>query len=1022
MSGSLLRWVGTTATFAPVIKRAVATLSTGRTISLFIDTNIPGSAGSDLTGVAKIFLYLSNDTSRTSFTQPVAYTPPVAPASTTRYAVASITVSADDSIWVAWQGVDNALYVSKWSYNTGTHAVTFVSTATVVAAGAVVNRFRVIDIDCATNNPMIATYEANASDGNAAFLRLYALKSDNVTWIRSHNITALGTGKFIRAGSEDVSIAVRGDGVVSNVVRAAVYCTKTYTTGDEGDFMGETSFNISSGAADSGTRPGTWGSSLNKANASGTRKGMLFTLNSTIWLFAGAYGTSSPRFFATKITTGVWTAPVYNYVGYVATVALSNYFRIDNSYNARTAWTATYKDNKLSFAFASLGPAGTPRIAREIVISWTSIGAGASKATIDSVPRPLDSNRYNAGNGGGGPIGLYGGDNRRVASNLKTYNYMVVYGPSGNTVSTVWDRELYFVAEDTFEAPILLSPSTSATEASNSPTYRVRVDNLNLTPNLYGKIEIQVAADSAFTTSIKSIIQPDSAFQYFGSKDGLTNNSKTVTVPTSTISQRLITGTWYWRARIISDKDSPGAWASYSSFTVSHPPSALPISPAPNAIVANTAGATYFTWKFSDTDPNDSQSEFRVRVTDSAASVVLDSGWTVSSAKQYGNVFASSFNEIPYTWTVQLKDADSVAGPESNPIAFTLGYTPTVDITSPLDASTVTTAAPTIAWNYSSSGARTQRAYRVIITAGSGPLSGSVVADTAWVTSSTPSHAFTSNVLETGVTYDIDVSVLDTANLLGNDAVEVVTDWIEPALGDIVVTKDKFKVHIAWTDANKDAEWVAWRVYRRYMKTATLEMDLDFTAQSWVLLHETQDDLTAYEFDDYTTPLNRPVDYVVVQLAERFGSILESNITAYTTVTMVSDRYFFVPETPVGSIASFEAADIVGDGFTRDVEQETVHVKGRGKQMQIGDDLGYVGSLQIHLRNPATARMNREFLERLSYMNNSVWIKSPFGDVILVGLGVIQTTRLAGFGSGDIVDLTVPYTEVITPDETIRLG
>lgn len=1004
---------------APVIKRGIGTFTTGRAVALFIDTNLAGSAGSDVTGTAKIYLNLTQDASRTTFVSPtpIQYTPPVAPASSTRYAVASMAIGTDDSIWVAWQGVDNALYVSKWTYNTTTHAITFVSTSTVVAAGAITNRFRSIDIDMAGASPFIMTYEARTTDGNGADHRVYALKSDGTTWIRCLNIQALGTGQFIRANSEDVSIAVRGDYLVSNAARFVIYGTKTYTSSDLGDVLREYTFNISTGTADNAGLVGTWYTSLNKSNAAGSRRAILFTINSAQWVFGGVYGTSSPRFFGAKMTTNDYSAPVWNYVGYVAKVALSSYFKIDSSYNPRTAWSATYKDNRLIFGFASYGPAGTPRIAREIVMAWGSPGVPASRATFDSIPRPMDANRY----ADGGPIGVYGGDNRRTNNGLKAYNFQVLYGRSGNTVSTSWDREVWFVAEDTFNAPVLVSPASNGVEATNWPTYRVRVDNLNLTPNLYGKIELQIASDTAFTTSVHSIVQADSAYQFFGSKDGLNNSIKVVTIPTGSMAQALVTGTWYWRARIVSDKDTPGAWSDYGTFSVSHPPVAKPINPKANQVIANLGSSVYFTWSFSDTESKDAQTQYRVQVLNDSGLTPVDSGWVVSSLKQFGATFTSGYNEVPQRWTVQLRDLDGTTGPESDPVTFLLGTIPTVSILTPASSSVVTTAAPTITWSYSSAGGRVQRSYRVFITATTGPLTGTTVADSGWVTSASASHTFASNVLQTGVGYQIWLTVNDEAGLQNSSMVAVTTDWIEPALPTTTLATDTFKVRVSWTNAAKDPDWVAWRVYRRYMKAAAAEVDVNATAYTWVLLYETQDDLTSYTYDDYLCPLNKNVDYVVVQLADRFGSLLESNITSYQTTSMSSDRFFFVPSVPVGTIASFQASDVTGDQFTRDVEQETLHVVGRGRQVQVGDDLGYSGTLQLKLRNPSTARLTREFLEILASTNNSVYIKSPFGDVFLVAFGNMQTSRLAGVGRGDLVDVSIPYTQIIEPDQITRL-
>jgi hypothetical protein len=1022
MAGTQLRLAGTTAQFAPVIKRAVGTLSDGRTVTLMIDTNQASSGATDVTGVAKIYLSLSSDASRTAFTTPVALTPAVAPASATRYAVASLAVASDNTTWVAWQGVDNALYVSKWTYSAG--VFTFVSTATVVAAGAITNRFRTIDIDCAGTTPMIMAYEAFDATGSGSWHRVYGLKSDNVTWLRAVSITALPNGTFIKVGSEDASIAARGDGVVANVIRFVIYGTKTGTSTDPGDLVREYSWNYTSAAADAATIAGTWYTTANAKNASGTRRGLLFTINNTIWMWAGVYGTSSPRFHAAKLTTGVYTAPVLNFAGYVSTVALSNYFKIDTTSNIRTAWSATYKDNRLSFAFASIGAAASPRIVREIVFTFASQSNVTAKPTIDSVPRPLDAAQYLEG----GPIGVYGGDNRRNTVNLKTYNYLVLYGAAGNAVaSSGLTRRFRFVAEDTFEAPVVISPVSNAVVASNYPTYRVRVDNLNYTPNLYGKIEIQASQDPAFLVGNKSIIQDDSAFQYFGSKDGLSGSGKQVAIPTVTSAQALTSGTWYWRARIVSDKDTPGAWsvtASYAGvFSVSHPPTPLPISPMSGKVLGEGGADAVFQWRFTDPEPTDTQSAYRVIVTnDAGVGVPVDTGWVVSSANQHTITYTAPYYEIPQIWNVQLKDVDGIAGPVSASNDFIMGYKPVVDILTPADASTVTTAAPTITWSYSSAGARLQRAYRIVIVATSGPLTGTTIADTLWKTSAATSHAFTSNILAEGINYSITITVQDAAGLTGTDTVNVLTDWIPPTIAAPTVTVDTFKASIAWTDSVKDTDWISWRVYRRYMKPAAVELDTDNTANTWVLIYEATDDLTSYIYDDYLAPLNKTVQYAVVQLADRFGSLVESDIGVnYVTITMTSERYFFVPQIPVGSIASFEASSITGDQFTRDIESETLHVVGRGRQVQIGDDLGYSGSLTIKLRNPSTSRLNREFLERISYENNSVWIKSPFGDVILVALSNVQTNRLAGFGKGDIVDLAVGYTEIITPDEITRV-
>jgi hypothetical protein len=150
-----------------------------------------------------------------------------------------------------------------------------------------------------------------------------------------------------------------------------------------------------------------------------------------------------------------------------------------------------------------------------------------------------------------------------------------------------------------------------------------------------------------------------------------------------------------------------------------------------------------------------------------------------------------------------------------------------------------------------------------------------------------------------------------------------------------------------------------------------------------------------------------------VQVVDRFGSLIESEITDFETIVTAGDRYFFVPATQIGAVASFEASSVNADNFVREVEQEKLHIILRGRQVQVGDDLGYDGSLTIRLRSVVTSRRDREFFEYLSTADApNTYIKSPFGDVFLAKIGVISTVRVPGVGTTDMVDLTVPYSQV----------
>lgn len=1171
MSATQIRQVGTTATYAAVIKRGVATFSDGRVVALVVDTNLASSAGTDTTGVAKIHLYVSTDSSRTAWTLAASLTPAAAPASSTRAGRASMAIGADNSVWVAWQGVDNGLYCSKWTYSSG--ALTFVATETLVAASGTADRYRAVDIDVVGNtNVLVAAYNtATTSAATHVFVRNTANN-----WIQVVSSSSLGAAA--RVGSEDISIAWRGDGVVSNVGNFLVYQTKVTSTQDFGDRIREYQVNVTTTTANSATTQGTWLADAAFLNqASGTRRAIIYAPSNSIWILAGVIGAGVPKFFASKLTSGAYSSPVISTAGYVTTTALANYFQIDPTANSRTYWTTAYRDNRLLFVFAGYGTGTSPRQIREVSMVWPDLTTTTAAPTVDLVPRPSDSAYY----GDGGPISVYGGDNERIQSGLKTYNYVGIYGPGGLTISTTIPRRVRFICEDVYDAPMLVSPI--AVEPTSRPTYRVTVQNNNLQPNLYGKIEVNVAPNSAFSSGVISIIEADANFRYFGSKDGLSGGSTTVAVSTPGPGSALTQGTWYWRARVIADKGPIGAWSATQSFSVSHPPTATPTYPTPNAIIPYTSANSYpFSWLRSDTEPFDSQTAYRIiiRRLDTLANVV-DTGFVSSSilsATLSIDFQANGLVEAPLDWSVQLKDQDGVTGPASTPVQFIVGYQPAIAILSPNAVDDVTTAMPSITWSVTGYGSRTQRAFRISIydnnnpnlvasntsfelgslsgwTSGGGTASASstqkhsggfsafmtpdgttvtpnfapttkmavtsgknytaegwifpngsiskppviginwydsggtfisntgnffqtnpiaatwqkisttavapagaaqanlffgrgftpAVGDTfyiddvafflantfdsdpifttGWQSSSATTYTPPVQAFLNNSNYRIVLEVQDTGGLISLENLAIHTNWVEPALagGQTAVAYDDFKVRVSWTNASQDADFVAYRVYRRYMKVSDSSLDVDNSASTWYLLYETSQMLSSYTFDDYLAPLNKSVDYVVVQLADRFGSLIESNITSVHTVTLTGERYFFVPAVPVGAIASFEASGVTGDEFTRDVEQETIHVIGRGRQVQIGDDLGYSGTLTIKLRNPSTARRDREFFELISSTYNKVYIKSPFGDVVLIALGVVSTGRQAGYGGyADFSDLSLPYTEIIDEELTVR--
>lgn len=1021
MSGVELRDLGTTAVYAPRIKRGTARLSDGRAVVVVPDTNRSTANGDDVTGTAKMFIYLSTDANRTAYTLDRTHTTGTAFASSTRYAVMSITVRENNDLYVVYQGTDNSLRFISFAWSGSTYAAG--SEQTIVAAGAISVRFRQVDIDAIqpSANPVVAAYEGAATSGQGAFARVYVRMNDNVTWTRAYTHTILST-EFIKYDSEDISIACNKAGVSSNVIQMALYWTGAYTGGDKGDTLREISFNVSTGTTDSATVIGSWRTDLYKNNAAGSRKGILFSEANNVWMFGAAVGSSVSFFSGVRLYHNVFTGLIHNQTT-VSTITYSDPFmRIVRTSNAFTAVSMEYCDYDLVFAFVGTGRL-VEQVARSVVISFSSTTSDATATRKDTASRVLDHGysitAYPT------VIATYGGGNKNLTSGLNTYTFGVIYGATGDSVSStagVLSRKFRAVAEDVHAKPVILSPN-GTTITTDHPTVRVQAQNADLYTSVLGKLEFQVASDSAFTTNLQTFTEADSQFNSFSATSGTVPPIRTLQY---TVESGLFSGTWYLRARVLDDLGGASAWSDTSTFIISHPPVPLIVSPANGVSALYGSGDVVFNWQFTDPEPTDSQSARQIVVTrvDTGA-IIYDSGKVVTSATTYTLTGVSaSLKDIPLQWSIILWDSDDTQGPASTGTVFTLVDPPDVVVTGPTEGGTINTALPTVTWTFTAGGTRTQRAYRVRIW-DTDASPDEEVHDTGWVFSDAVTWTSQEQILEEGVNYRADVYVQDTLGLGDNDSNAFITDWLPPIeLTSLAVAVDEFKATITWDDTDNDTDWVGYRIYRRYMKPAIPELDLDLTATTWELIGEATDVATSYTHYDYTLPLNKVVDYVVVQVADRFGSLLESDITSYESVTSPGDRYYFVPENPIGSIASFEASNVVGDSFTREVEQNTLHVLSRGRQVQVGDDLGYTGTLTIHLRNPDTARSDREFIEYLSGSTaGNVYIRSPFGDVLYISFGNVGFSRMAGVGGGaDLGDLTVPYTTVIQEVPLKRAG
>lgn len=133
-----------------------------------------------------------------------------------------------------------------------------------------------------------------------------------------------------------------------------------------------------------------------------------------------------------------------------------------------------------------------------------------------------------------------------------------------------------------------------------------------------------------------------------------------------------------------------------------------------------------------------------------------------------------------------------------------------------------------------------------------------------------------------------------------------------------------------------------------------------------------------------------------------------------------SEDYWLID--PVTEIA-LRLYVVTADSYTDEYEEETMHLIGRGRHVEMGDRLGYSGSLSgqywdfpgdsSHEIPAQTAREQRLRLEALKADRNVLYLRNPFGDIFQVTAGNIQIDRTPGVGQREYATYTIPYQEVV---------
>lgn len=547
-------------------------------------------------------------------------------------------------------------------------------------------------------------------------------------------------------------------------------------------------------------------------------------------------------------------------------------------------------------------------------------------------------------------------------------------------------------------APTTLAPGNASFNTTQSDDRPMLTSLTAALPrgNERRRLRWQIDTTAAFSGAQRTVEQPVSALQMAGSAHYMA-----VDAP-----NELFQGTWYIRAAAIDEFGRVGPYKGPQSFIISHPPQPTNQTPSAGKLVAFGAGSVTLAWTFQDASPHDFQTAYQVvLMNNNDGSIIADSGKVVSTDKQHTfNGLSAALKDIELRWAVIVWDSDDVPSPAleaARQSVFSLGDAPVVTITAPVAASTVNNPNVGFGWTAVFGGGRTQREYKVSIVQGS-----TTVYDSGWIVGTDNTFTIPPDVLTSGVNYVATVALRDTGGIEGSATVGFATLWVPPAAPVFTVDTDDFDtsgyVRVAWTHANADPDFIAYRVYARQIGDA-----------DWIMLYETAASQADYTRDEFLIWSAEQFEIKVVQVANRFGAQVESQ-TAPQTHTANGSYYWLIINQGSTQLA-FRLNNVTSDSYDDEWDQEFLPVLGLGRMEDRGDHWGVTGSMTAQLRDREggqTARLQRQTLVQMKELVLPMYLRTPFGDLLKVGVGGLNVSRVAGVGAREFVDLTIPYTEL----------
>ena len=542
------------------------------------------------------------------------------------------------------------------------------------------------------------------------------------------------------------------------------------------------------------------------------------------------------------------------------------------------------------------------------------------------------------------------------------------------------DMKPYHTMAPTLPAPTSVTPDNGQSVATGSPLLVATAQYTEyLQPPSEWKAEWQISQDSAFVTGVRTYETAQSRVHGFQSvvnswsvpktlnQKTIQDDTKITNPPYGTPYYPLLTaGAWYIRARIEDTLGNVSPWTSGTRlFTIGHPPVAIPIAPTNNAkFEYGGSGTKSFTWQFTDPSVADTQTAYQLRIKtgDALGTVVYDSGKVASTTQSVSvNIPSGNKNQTLY-WEVRLWDTDDAAGIYSTGASFFMMVDPaTATITAPTASQVLSAGTMTLNATVAATGGRVVKQYQYqIFKSGQAIWSSNVVLGSFGNGVALP-YIIPAGVLENNTYYSVRLTVIDDAGIQSQTGLTLFSTSWSAALSATVFSADSSSyntlgyVRLSWTDANREAGFVAWRIYRK-ADIVDQVSNITLTSGTYELIYEDSRAVAGtYTWDDYYAPSNHKVSYLIKQLVNRGGFFVESENYIPAQTTPVTDGYWLLEKTDVGTTVAYKIPLVIADDFTDEQEEAEYTVIGRGRHVDKGDYLGPKGSLTVQLRDNVQA-------------------------------------------------------------------